>query len=153
MAESWRAFSDTSAKRTDPMMRKHHGVCGRNEGLARSERGRLGLERLDVAQREAHLLRTDGAADAVTADAQRERLAGAFLDAADHAGVADLLDGIAVRRAFMLETLGRCVLCDRYRRHQREQAEDGKNDLFHDASPCLLNKTCLRAPLFLCGAA
>ena len=35
---------------------------------------------------------------------------------------------------------------------EREQAEDGKNDLFHDASPCLLNKTCLRAPLFLCGA-
>ena len=133
-------------------MRKHHGVCGRRAGSARGEGGRLDLERLDVAQREAHLLRADGAAHAVAADAERERLAAAFLDAVDHAGVAHPGDGVALGRAFMLETLDRFILGERGGRRQREQAEGGENIIFHGASPCRWNKTCLRVPLFLCGA-
>src|SRR3546814_1503650 len=75
-----------------------------------------------------------------------------FFDALDHAGVAHPGGGVAVGRAFMFETLDRLILGERGGRRQREQAEGGENVIFHGASPCRWNKTCLRAPLFLCGA-
>src|SRR3546814_12046575 len=74
-------------------------------GSARGERRRGLVERLDVAQRKADLLRTDRPAHAMFADAQLERLARALFDAADHAVAIGFFDRVAVDVAVMLEPL------------------------------------------------
>src|SRR3546814_20430071 len=75
-------------------------------GSARGERRRGLVERLDVAQRKADLLRTDRPAHAMFAGAQLERLARAPFGAADNAVSTGLFERVDVYVAVMLHPRG-----------------------------------------------